>query len=111
MAIDFGTKGGRRGDMAPGLSWISWRSVPVLLRHPFAHRLEALTMKLARHGLDDPQRLVELEQQLEEQIVETIAQAGDAGYSAAEVLIALKLVCERPYTAQMEYPDPVDDPV
>jgi hypothetical protein len=68
-------------------------------------------MKLARHGLDDPQRLVELEQQLEEQIVETIAQAGDVGYSAAEVLIALTLVCKRPYTAQTEYPDPVDDPV
>ena len=66
-------------------------------------------MKLARRLLDDPERLVELERQLEDHIAETLAEAADAGYSTAEVLMALKLVCERQYTALANDPDPAED--
>jgi len=66
-------------------------------------------MKLARRMPDDPERLVELERQLENHISETLAEAADAGYSTAEVLMALKLICERQYTAIAEDPDPAED--
>jgi hypothetical protein len=67
-------------------------------------------MNLARRGLEDPERLVELEQQLETKMAEVLAEAGDAGYSSAEVLVAFKLVCERQHKALLEDPDPADDP-
>ena len=67
-------------------------------------------MYLARRQLQDPQRLVDLEQQLEAQMTETLAQAADAGYSAAEVLMVFKVVCERQHKALSEDPDPADDP-
>ena len=66
-------------------------------------------MKLARRMPDDPERLVELERQLENHISETLAEAADAVYSTAEVLMALKLICERQYTAIAEDPDPAED--
>jgi hypothetical protein len=67
-------------------------------------------MNLARRSLDDPERLVELEQQLEAHMSEVLAEAADAGYSSAEVFIAFKLVCERQHYALAEDPDPADDP-
>jgi hypothetical protein len=67
-------------------------------------------MNLARRGLDDPERLVELEQQLEAHMAEVLAEAADAGYSSAEVLMAFKVVCERQHHALAEDPDPADDP-
>jgi len=66
-------------------------------------------MKLQRRALDDPERLVELEHQLEEQMTELLAEAADAGYSMAEVLIAFKIVWERQQTALSYHPDPADD--
>jgi len=67
-------------------------------------------MNLARKPLEDPQRLVELEQQLEAHMSEVLAEAADAGYSSAEVLMAFKIVCERQHAALSEDPDPADDP-
>lgn len=67
-------------------------------------------MKLARRGLEDPNRLVELEQQLETHMSEVLAEAADAGYSSAEVLMAFKVVCERQHAALAVDPDPADDP-
>ncbi|RYG65857.1 hypothetical protein EON80_16550, partial [bacterium] len=67
-------------------------------------------MKLARRALEDPNRLVELEQQLENHMSEVLAEAADAGYSSAEVLIALKVVCERLHAALTADPNPADDP-
>ena len=67
-------------------------------------------MKLARRVLSDPQRLVELEQQLETQMTEILAEAADAGYSTAEVLMAFKIVCDHQHHALAEDPDPADDP-
>jgi hypothetical protein len=67
-------------------------------------------MKLARLALSDPQRLVELERQLEEHMGEVLAEASDVGYSAAEVLMAFKIVCERQHKALIEDPDPAEDP-
>lgn len=67
-------------------------------------------MKLARRNLEDPNRLVELEQQLETHMSEVLAEAADAGYSSAEVLIAFKVVCERQHAALTADPDPADDP-
>lgn len=67
-------------------------------------------MKLARRALDDPERTVELERELETHMNELMAEATDAGYSPGEVLIAFKIVCERQYTALVEDPDPADDP-
>lgn len=66
-------------------------------------------MKLARRSLDDPERLVELEDQLDSHISEVLAEAANAGYSTAEVLIALKIVCERQYMALLEGADAADD--
>ena len=68
-------------------------------------------MKLARRPLEDPNRLVALEQQLEAQMSQLLAEAADAGYSMAEVLMAFKVVCERQHAALAEDPDPADDPV
>lgn len=68
-------------------------------------------MKLARRHLNDPDRLVELEHQLEAHMRELLAETADAGYSAAEVLMAFKVVCERAHLALAEDPDPADDPV
>jgi hypothetical protein len=67
-------------------------------------------MKLARGAQDDPERLVELEKQLDQHMTEILSEASDAGYSTAEVLMAFKMVCERQYTALAEDPDPADDP-
>jgi hypothetical protein len=67
-------------------------------------------MQLARRPLHDPERLVELEQQLEEHMTELLAEAADAGYSSAEVLMAFKVVCDRQHKALEEDPDPSDDP-
>lgn len=66
-------------------------------------------MNLARRSLDDPHRLVELEQQLEQHMSEVLAEAADAGYSSAEVLMAFKLVCERQHRALELDPDPAED--
>jgi hypothetical protein len=67
-------------------------------------------MKLARRPLEDPNRLVELEQQLEAHMSELVAGAADVGYSSAEVLMAFKVVCERQHAALMADPDPAEDP-
>lgn len=67
-------------------------------------------MKLARRHLEDPERLVELELHLEEHMNELLAEASDAGYSTAEVLMAFKIVCDRQHTALAEDPDPAEDP-
>ena len=67
-------------------------------------------MKIARRTLEDPNRLVELEQQLESNMSEVLAEAADAGYSSAEVLMAFKLVCERQHAALTADLDPADDP-
>lgn len=68
-------------------------------------------MKLAYRALGHPERLVELEQQLDSHISELMAEAADAGYSAAEVLMAFKVVCDRQHMALAEDPDPADDPI
>lgn len=65
-------------------------------------------MQLARRGLDDPSRLVELEQQLEAETAMLAAEAVDAGYSMAEVLVALKIVCDRQHAALKADPDLAD---
>ena len=67
-------------------------------------------MILARRALEDPNRLVELEQQLETHMSELAAEAADAGYSSAEVLMAFKVVCERQHAALAADPDPAEDP-
>lgn len=67
-------------------------------------------MKLQRPALDDPDRMVELERQLEDQMSELLAEAADAGYSMAEVLMAFKVVCDRQHQVLSEDPDPADDP-
>lgn len=67
-------------------------------------------MQLARRSLNDPERLIERERSLDAHIVELIAEAADAGYSTAEVLIALRMVCEHQHSALAEDPDPADDP-
>lgn len=67
-------------------------------------------MKLARRALEDPNRMVELEQQLESHMDNLLAEAADAGYSTAEVLMAFKIVCDRQHAALAEDPDPADDP-
>jgi hypothetical protein len=67
-------------------------------------------MKLARRALADPERLVELERQLERHMSEVLAEAADAGYSTAEVLMALNIVCDRQHMALSEDPDPAEDP-
>ena len=66
-------------------------------------------MKLARRRLEDPQRLVDLEHQLEEHMSELLAEAADAGYSSAEVLMAFKVVCDRQHKALEEDPDPAEE--
>lgn len=66
-------------------------------------------MKLARRSLDDPHRLVKLEQQLEQHMSEVLAEAADARYSSAEVLMAFKLVCERQHRALELDPDAAED--
>jgi hypothetical protein len=67
-------------------------------------------LKLAHRALGHPERLVELEQQLERHMSELMAEAADAGYSTAEVLMAFKVVCDRQHMALAEDPDPADDP-
>ena len=67
-------------------------------------------MHLARRALHDPERLVELEQQLDVYMSELMAQADDAGYSNVEMLMALKMGSERRYTALIEDPDTDDEP-
>lgn len=68
-------------------------------------------MKLGRRPLQDPNRLVELEQQLEAHMSDVIAEAADAGFSSAEVLMALRVVCERQDVALSADPDQSDDPL
>jgi hypothetical protein len=68
-------------------------------------------MKLGRRPLQDPNRLVELEQQLEAHMSDVIAEAADAGFSSAEVLMALRVVCERQHVALSADPDQSDDPL
>jgi hypothetical protein len=68
-------------------------------------------MQFSRPDMDDPERLVMLEHELGGLTVELIADAADAGYSTAEFLMAMKMVCERQYSALAEDPDPADDPV
>ena len=66
-------------------------------------------MTISHRGQEDPNRLVELEQQLETHISELFAEAADAGYTTAEVLMAFKVVCDRQHTALAEDPDPAED--
>ena len=68
-------------------------------------------MKLARRKVDDPERLIELEQQLHAQMDELLAEAADAGYSTAEVLTAFKTVCERQHTASAKDLHPENEPI
>jgi hypothetical protein len=68
-------------------------------------------LKLAHRALGHPERLVELEQQLERHMSELMAEAADAGYSTAEVLMAVKVVCDRQHMALAADPDPADDPM
>lgn len=91
--------------MAINIHCLSQCSFLVLLRHDCIGRM----MKLARRHLDDPERLVELEKQLEEHMNELIAEAADAGYSTAEMLMVFKLVCDRQHTALSQDPDPAED--
>ena len=51
-------------------------------------------MNLASRSLGDLRRLVELEQQFEEHMGEILANAPDAGLSAADLLMTFKVVCE-----------------
>lgn len=67
-------------------------------------------LEFHRHDLNDPDRLVALEHALDSHATELIADAAEAGYSTAEVLMALKMVCERQYAALAEDPDPAEDP-
>lgn len=50
-------------------------------------------MKLARRSHDDPKRLTELKEQLDQHLSELLAEATDAGYSTREVLEALIGLC------------------
>ena len=68
-------------------------------------------MKLARRALNDPQRLVELKQQLDAQLTEMLAEATDAGYSTREVIEALSGLCAHQHKLLSEDPDPDDDPL
>jgi len=67
-------------------------------------------LEFQHHDLNDPDRLVALEHALDSHATELIADAAEAGYSTAQVLMALKMLCERQYTAIAEEPDPAEDP-
>lgn len=67
-------------------------------------------MKLARRALDDPDRLIELRDQLNTHLSELLAEATDAGYSTREVLEALSGLCTHQRKLLQEDPDPADDP-
>lgn len=67
-------------------------------------------MNLALRTTDDPERLVELQQQIEQHMNELLAEAADAGYSSAEVLMAFRVVCDRQHKALEADQDQADDP-
>lgn len=67
-------------------------------------------MKLARKALDNPDRMLELEESLDGEVAELIAEAEDAGYSAKESIKAMESVLRNQGYALGEHPDPADDP-
>ena len=66
-------------------------------------------MKLARRALDDPERLIDLKQQLDAQLTEMLAAAAAAGYSTREVIEALGGLCAHQNQLLSEDPDPAED--
>lgn len=67
-------------------------------------------MKIARHELKDPDRSIDLQEELDAQIGETIAEANDAGYGTEETIEALEQVVKNTRIALDMDPDPADDP-
>lgn len=68
-------------------------------------------MKLARRALNDPDRINDLEQEMNDRVTELLGEATDAGYSTAEALAALAAVVATQNMILREDPDPADDPV
>lgn len=73
-------------------------------------RTEDFPLQLARRALDDPGRLTELEQAMNDRLTELVAEATDAGYSTIEALEAMSAVVSNQYAILREDPDPADDP-
>lgn len=67
-------------------------------------------MKIPRLEPGNPDRSIELQEELDAEVSETIAEANDAGYSAEETVEALEEVVENQKRALDLDPDPADDP-
>ncbi|UVC10470.1 hypothetical protein IHQ71_07680 [Rhizobium sp. TH2] len=67
-------------------------------------------MKLARRALSDPDRRIELEAAMDDQVSELLADANDAGYSTEEAINALVKVVNNQRLILYRDTDPVDDP-
>lgn len=67
-------------------------------------------IQIARLDTSHPDRSIELQEALDRQINEILAQVNDAGYSSEEGLDALAEVVANARKALYVDPDPADDP-
>ena len=67
-------------------------------------------IQIARLDTSHPDRSIELQEALDRQVTEILAQVNDAGYSSEEGLDALAEVIEKARRALCVDPDPADDP-
>jgi hypothetical protein len=67
-------------------------------------------MKHAHHDENHPDRSIDLQEELDAEIGETIAEANHAGYGTEETVEALEAVIENTKLALDLDPDPADDP-
>lgn len=67
-------------------------------------------MKHAHHDMNHPDRSIDLQEELDAEVAETIAEANEAGYGTEETVEALEEVIENTKLALDLDPDPADDP-